>query len=197
MDCPQSPPVDRSTILPPPHAMTEASPFSARLCTPPAATATTFDRPEGTSNSPNWSSSPQAITVPSAFNARLWLPTGPAAMATTLVSPGGRFVAGCEEYLPHKATVPSAFSAREKTAPLAIATSYSTPAEHLSDQRYWIPRRPPCHPPVMPGYAKSRRQPPPRWSDRLAPWTGLVAAYCCRPDQRPFRLPRQLRCHPI
>src|SRR6185295_8594825 len=62
---------------------------SARLCSPPAATATTLLRPGGTFVSPK-SLQPQATTVPSAFSARLWF--SPAATATTLVSLAGTFV---------------------------------------------------------------------------------------------------------
>src|ERR1035437_3554330 len=69
-----------------PQATTVPSDFRARLKSYPAETATTFERPDGTLDSP-LAFPPQATTEPSDFSARLCWPA--AEIATTFDRPAG------------------------------------------------------------------------------------------------------------
>ncbi len=87
------------------------SPDRARRKTPnefPPATATTPPKPDGIAVWPS-AFPPQATTVPSAFNAKLWAP--PAATATTPLNPDG-VVVRPSPLLPHATIAPSAFNAK-------------------------------------------------------------------------------------
>src|SRR5580765_8351777 len=82
-----------------PQATTRPSAVSAKLCFPPAATATTLLSPAGTFACPSLFR-PQATTVPSALKARLWV--DPAEMAMTLDALAGTAV--CPYWLTPQAT---------------------------------------------------------------------------------------------
>ncbi len=87
----------------PPHATTEPSARSARLCVAPAATATTFDRPVGTLVWP-WALSPHAVTRPFSPTTSPWF--APAATATARTDMAG--TVDCPRSLaPTASTVPS------------------------------------------------------------------------------------------